>query len=225
MGKDLALLHHKILVGEFFGTVDYESALDRQLRTHRGVLSGTQPHSLLLLEHPPVYTLGKRASEKNILTAKTVIEKMGARVLRSDRGGDVTFHGPGQLVGYPIVNIKALGKTFAWYIGRLLEAVCGACQELGVATTADMERPGVYVASGEKIGSVGVRLSQGVTYHGFSLNVGTDLSWYDHIVACGLRGVGATSLEKELGTALSLAAVGDLVGKQLAQRMGLEWQV
>lgn len=225
MGEDLVFSHDSILSGRFLGSVHYPEAFTEQLRTHRSVLSGEKSHTLLLLEHPPVYTLGKRATGKHILTARDMLEKMGAQVVRADRGGDVTFHGPGQLVGYPIVNIKALGRTFAWYIDRLLEAICSACKQLGLDTAVDMDRPGVYVDGKRKLASVGVRLSRGVTYHGFSLNVFTDLSWYDHIIACGLRGVKATSLLQELGTDLDLRQVGRLVGKELADRMGLEWRM
>jgi len=204
--------------------VPYNDALALQRQTHAAVLSGNAPNSLLLLEHPPVYTLGKRGGRELILLPESDLVARGAEIIQSDRGGLVTFHGPGQLVGYPILDLKSVRLDLTRYVSLLLDAVAATVGKLELDAEVDMARPGVYV-HGRKIAAVGVRQSHGVTLHGFALNVSTDLSWYDHIVACGLKGVHATSVEKEGGVPATVPEVATIAAAALAERIGLRLQM
>jgi len=200
--------------------VPYREALAIQLETHEKVIAGDLPHTLLLLEHPPVYTLGKRGGTEFLLRSEEELLRVGAEVVPTDRGGLITFHGPGQLVGYPILHLPSLRIGLTDYIAKLLESLVSALGELGLAATASMERPGIWVGR-RKVGAVGVRLKERVTYHGFALNVATDLGWFDNIVACGLRNVETTSLAREMDEPPSLEEMGQLVSKELGGRLGL----
>lgn len=204
----------------WLGKVPYEEALALQLETHGKVVAGELPHTLLLLEHPPVYTFGKRGGESLLLRPPDVLRRAGAEIVPTDRGGLVTFHGPGQLVGYPILHLPSLGLGLTDYIARLLESMVFALGQLGLTAAASMERPGIWIKE-RKIGAVGVRLRDGGTYHGFALNVSTDLRWFDNIVACGLHGVETTSLAREMVTPPSLQAMGRMAGEALTERLGL----
>lgn len=209
------------LVIRHLGLVEYGRALETQLETHASVLQEREPHTLLLLEHPPVYTLGKRGGRELFLGGMDSVLALGADVVSTDRGGLVTFHGPGQLVGYPIIHLGRLGISLTDYIGRLLAALTAVLERHSVAAAADMTRPGVF-AGEKKIGAVGVRLRDGATYHGFAVNVTTDLTWFDHIVACGLTGVRATSILAETGGRPAPLRLGREIGAELALRLGLE---
>lgn len=202
------------------GTVEYRKAHQRQLDTHADVVAGRAPPTLLLLEHPPVYTLGKRGGEGFFLKTQDELRTAGADVIRTDRGGLVTFHGPGQLVGYPIVDLGRVKTSLTEYVETLLDVLVEALAEIGLAAEADMDQPGVYV-QGRKIAAVGVRLSRNVTRHGFAVNLTTDLKWFDNIVACGLEGVTVTSVEAELGAAPDPARFGRSISVLLAERLGL----
>ncbi|MFI5731259.1 lipoyl(octanoyl) transferase LipB [Kribbella sp. NPDC051587] len=176
--------------------VDYQSAWAEQRRLHAEVVVGTDPGTVILLEHPPVYTAGKRteAHERPV---------DGTPVVDVDRGGKITWHGPGQLVGYPIVKL-ASHVYVVDYVRRLEEALIAVCAELGVTTGRVKGRSGVWVAADErgrerKIAAIGIRVSQGVTMHGFALNCDNDLSWFDRIVPCGISDADVTTLSKELG--------------------------
>ncbi len=204
----------------WLGRVPYNEALALQLETHQKVVAGEIPNTLLLLEHPPVYTFGKRGGTEFLLRSKEDLAQAGAEVVSTDRGGLVTFHGPGQLVGYPILHLPSLRLGLTDYIGALLDSLVSALGQLGLTATASMERPGVWHGD-RKIGAVGVRLEDRVTYHGFALNVATDLSWFDNIVACGLRDVETTSLAQEIDNPPGVEEMGRLVGGALQERLGL----
>lgn len=183
------------------GVVDYEDAyaLQHELAAQRA--SGELDHDvLLLLEHPSVYTAGKRTEDSDRPVN-------GARVIDVDRGGRITWHGPGQLVGYPIVKL-AQPLDVVDYVRRIEEVLIGYCAEQGLATTRVDGRSGVWVvdASGErKLGQIGIRVSRGVTLHGFALNVDPDLSVFSAIVPCGIADAGVTSVVAETGTPLTVA--------------------
>ncbi len=183
----------------WLGTVPYRDALAVQLETHRAVVEHRSPDTLLLLQHPPVYTLGKRGDQGGFLLTREEIGRRGAEIVATDRGGLLTFHGPGQLVGYPILALDERHLSLRCYVDVLMQALARVLKSFGVDAAVDASRPGVYV-QGRKIASVGVRLSEGVTRHGFAVNLTTDLSWFDAIVPCGLHGVKATSLQAETGT-------------------------
>lgn len=213
-------VNHKDLLVRHLGMVPYREALEFQLRTHAAVVAGTVPHTLLLVEHPPVFTLGKRGGREFFRAPESEVVERGAEIVQTDRGGLVTFHGPGQLVGYPILSLERLRLSLASYIELLLESLTRTLHDCGIDAAASMDTPGIFV-QGRKIGAVGVRLRDHVTYHGFALNVDTDLAWFDLIVGCGLEGVAATSVSKETGRRLALGKLGQLASRHLAARLGL----
>jgi len=188
------------------GLVDYREAWDRQREIHAGVVEGTTPDTLLLLEHPPVYTAGKR-------TEPHERPFDGTPVIDVDRGGKITWHGPGQLVGYPIVRLPDPVDVVA-HVRRLEEALMGVCAGLGVATEQVEGRSGVWVRADErepdrKVAAIGVRVAKGVTMHGFALNCDPDMSAFGNMIPCGILDAGATSLTQELGRDVPIAEVID----------------
>ncbi|HMK13147.1 MAG TPA: lipoyl synthase [Acidimicrobiales bacterium] len=208
----------------WLGRVPYREALDLQ---HALFASGASDH-LLLLEHPPVYTLGVRATLEHVLTPP---ESVGADLVRVDRGGDVTYHGPGQLVGYPILTLPGkrgmaagMADTVA-YVNSVEQLLIDALHELGVGDVGRLRRfPGVWAGLDaddppRKIAAIGVRLSRGRTMHGFALNVSTDLSMFEHIVPCGIAGLGVTSLQQE-GIDVDMSTVVGVVVRLAVERWG-----
>lgn len=176
---------------------------------------------LILIEHPPVYTLGRRGSRDHLLAAEPALRACGAEVHETDRGGDVTFHGPGQLVGYPILDLRRFGQGPVWYVRTLESILIEAAARFGVEAQRQERRPGIW-AGDAKLASIGVRISGGVTTHGFALNVSTDLSWFDHIVPCGLPGVRMTSMRELLGAAPGMRDVEDAVAQAFASRFDFD---
>ena len=213
-----------VLDGVWLGRVDYSRGVDIQKWFHERVVNRQCPSTILFLEHPPVYTLGKRGGDGFFLKPVAELRSMGAEVCQTDRGGLVTFHGPGQLVGYPILDLSALRLSFQEYITQLLASLVAVVGEFGIDAAVDPERPGVYVGN-SKMAAVGVRLSRRVTSHGFALNGTTDLDWFKHIVACGLEGIGATSILKELGKCPTLPALADKVGSSLSASWNCRWRM
>ena len=198
--------------------VEYQAAWDLQRQVHQGVVDGDQA-TVLLLEHPPVFTAGKR-------TEPHERPFDGTPVIDVDRGGKITFHGPGQLVGYPIVRLPD-HVLVVDYVRRLEEALIGVCRELGVTTARVPGRSGVWLAEDEKgperkIAAIGIRVSHGVTMHGFALNCDVDLSWYDRFVPCGISDAGVTSLSVELGRDVTVEEVAPLVERHLAGMLAWE---
>jgi lipoyl(octanoyl) transferase len=192
--------------------VEYEAAWQLQRDVHAEVVAGG-PGTVLLLEHPPVYTAGKR-TEPHERPAD------GTPVVEVDRGGKITFHGPGQLVGYPIVRLP--DHVFVVdYVRRLEEALIRVCRDLGVDTARVPGRSGVWLRADErgperKVAAIGIRVSQGVAMHGFALNCDVDLAWYDRFVPCGITDAGVTTLSAELGRDVTVAEVLPLVERHLA---------
>lgn len=189
--------------------VAYEQALDLQRQLHVRRTSGQIPDTCLLLEHQPVYTAGRRTSPQD-----RPIGDPGAPVIEVDRGGKITWHGPGQLVGYPIVALDEPVDVIS-YVRAIEEALIRACADAGLATTRVAGRSGVWVpgaAAGtpdRKVGAIGIRVARGVTMHGFALNCSNDLSWFDRIVPCGIADASVTSLSAELDRQVTVA---DMVG-------------
>jgi lipoyl(octanoyl) transferase len=193
--------------------VEYLAAWDQQRALHTRVSTGQEPSTVLLLEHPPVYTAGKR-------TASYERPTDGTPVIDVDRGGRITWHGPGQLVGYPIVRLASPMDVVA-YVRRLEDALIGICADLGVRTERVEGRTGVWVPADErgrerKIAAIGVRVAQGTTMHGFALNCEPDLSWFTRIVPCGIPDADVTSLSAELGRTVTVAEVLPLAERHLA---------
>ena len=193
--------------------VDYGEAWEEQRRLHAGRVAGTEPDTVLLLEHPPVYTAGKR-------TQPHERPSDGTAVIDVDRGGKISWHGPGQLVGYPIVRL-ADHVFVVDYVRRLEEALIRTCAELGVGSGRVHGRSGVWIPASDgrperKVAAIGVRVAQGVTMHGFAVNCDCDLSWYDRIVPCGISDATVTTLSAEVGRAVSVAEVVPLVERHLS---------
>ena len=177
------------------GTVPYEDALIWQRELAEDRIAGRLSHDvLLLLEHPPVVTLGRNSHAAHLLRPH------GIEVFEVERGGDVTFHGPGQLVGYPILDLRAYKQDLHWYLRRLEQALIEALDLLGIPAERNPGLTGVWTrGGGRKIASIGIHVKQWVTWHGFALNVTTDLADFDRIVPCGIQGVEMTSVLKEHG--------------------------
>jgi len=204
----------------FLGRVEYQQAWDIQRSMAKSRAAGSECDRLLLLEHPPVYTMGRRSKETDLLLPRSALEAMGARVVDVDRGGEITFHGPGQLVGYPIVDIRRCGGPLR-YVRSLEETLIKALAAFGVTAGRIDGLTGVWVGDA-KIAAIGVKVSRGVTTHGFALNVSTDLAWFQNIVPCGIRDRDVTSIERLLGHAVSLEEVVPVVTDCFGQVLGFE---
>jgi lipoyl(octanoyl) transferase len=196
------------------GLVDYQQAWESQKAIHQEVADGIRPNTLLLLEHPSVFTAGRRTEESEKPTD-------GTPVIEVDRGGRITWHGPGQLVGYPIV--KLINPTELVGFVREIEAgLMSVCADLGLPTERIDGRSGVWVrdANGDrKIAAIGVRVAQGVTMHGFAINVNPDLSSFKSIIPCGISDAGVTSLEIELNRAITIEEVSPLVERHIFESL------
>jgi lipoyl(octanoyl) transferase len=196
--------------------VDYLEAWDTQRILHGEVVAGSRTDTVWLLEHPPVFTAGKRTAPGDRPQDPGV-----APVIDVDRGGMITFHGPGQLVGYPIVRLPDHVKVVD-YVRRVEEALIGVCRDLGLETARVPGRSGVWLRPDSlhperKIAALGIRVSRGVTMHGFALNCDVDLSWYDRFVPCGIADAGVTSLSAELGRDITVYDVLPSVRRHLAE--------
>lgn len=193
------------------GLSDYENTLKLQNLLVQGRLENKIPDVLLLLQHPPVITIGKSGKIENIFASPKLLQEEGIRVIYTDRGGDVTFHGPGQLILYPILNLRNFGLNIPDYVGQLEEVVIRLLRHFGVEGERIEKWRGVWV-KGEKIASIGIHLSRWVTKHGLALNVNTNLAYFNLINPCG-TGRRATSLAKILKKDFSMREIEDLVVK------------
>jgi lipoyl(octanoyl) transferase len=182
------------------------------------------PDALLLLEHPHVYTLGRNARREHLLASSARLGRLGAQVFETDRGGDITYHGPGQIVGYPILDLTRHRRDISWYMRSLEEVFIGVARDFGVEAGRLEGAPGVWVGN-EKLVAMGVHVSRWVTSHGFAFNVNTDLSYFDWIVPCGLRDKGVTSLRKLLGRAVEMETVMERVVEHFGSIFGLAMHV
>jgi lipoate-protein ligase B len=202
------------------GLVDYQEAWDEQRRLVEACREDGQPR-LLLLEHPPTYTFGVRGHQEHLLLSEDALASLGASVHRIDRGGDVTFHGPGQLVGYPILDLRRWQQGPLWYVRSLEATLVDALSAFGIAAHRVTGWPGVF-AGDAKIAAIGVRVSRGVTSHGFALNVDPDLRYFSYIVPCGLPDVRVTSMAELLGQAPPMDHVIDAVVDAFANVFEIE---
>ena len=188
----------------------------------RARISGEFTHDvLLLLEHPPVVTLGRSAKAQNLVASPELLATRGVELFEAERGGDVTFHGPGQLVGYPIVNLRGHKQDLHWYLRQVEAVLIHALESIGIPAERSEGRTGVWT-DGRKIASIGVHARDWVTWHGFALNVSTDLSYFDLMVPCGLAGVTMTSIARELGPrAPEVATVAEIVAASFGEIFSL----
>ena len=204
------------------GQLGYEQALELQRNLARDRISGAIPQDLLLLvEHPPVVTLGRSSKQKHLGASPEFLQSKGVELFEVERGGDVTFHGPGQLVGYPIIDLKRHKQDLHWYLRKIEEALINALADYGIPGERNTAFTGVWTR-GRKIASIGVHARDWVTWHGFALNVTTDLSYFDLIVPCGIDGVVMTSIGRELGLEeISMQDVRDRVTATFAESFDL----
>jgi lipoyl(octanoyl) transferase len=223
------------------GIKDYKEAWDLQENVFRKIISRkiaiqennpvdepAQPGTLILVEHPHVYTLGKSGSEDNLLIDHIQLQTRDAQFYRTNRGGDITYHGPGQIVGYPIFDLEEIGIGLREYISRLEEAVILTVAAFGIRSSRLKEATGVWLNAEQgkrprKICAIGVRASKYVTMHGFAFNVNTDLTYFNYINPCGYTDKGVTSLEKELGGKQDLEKIKLLVKNNLREVFDLKW--
>jgi lipoyl(octanoyl) transferase len=199
-----------------WGILDYKEAWDKQEATFREQLDRKKnglptTNRLILVEHPHVYTLGKSGNRNNLLITDEFLQKIGASFYQINRGGDITYHGPGQIVGYPILDLETFGISLKEYIHRLEEVIIRLLkEEFGIEAHRSAGATGVWLGEGSserKICAIGTRSSRYITMHGFAFNVNTDLSYFGYINPCGFRDRSVTSLEKETGIAHDLSAI------------------
>lgn len=232
--KELLVVH--------LGRIEYGAAWELQRRVVAARKAGSIPDVLLLCEHPHVITLGRNGNIANLRVPGAMLEKIGVAFFETSRGGDITYHGPGQLVGYPILNLGAIRRDVAWYVRSLEEAMIRATARFGIASGRVTGRTGVWVGAPlespppgapraneveqekdeEKLAAIGVHLSRWVTSHGFAYNVSTDLRYFDLIVPCGIAGKRATSLEKLLGRRVDVQEAAPRIVAQFGEVFGLD---
>jgi len=206
---------------ESLGTIDYLDAWELQRQVHAEVVAGTRPDTVLLLEHPPTYTAGKRTDPW-----ERPADAGGAPVIDVDRGGKITFHGPGQLVAYPIVRLPEHVKVVD-FVRRLEEAMIRTCAAFGVATARVPGRSGVWLKADDrgperKIAAIGLRVSKGVTMHGVAMNCDVDLGWYDRFVPCGITDAGVATLSLETGRPVTVNEVAPVLRRDLVTYLAWE---
>lgn len=199
---------------ERLGRIEYGAALDVQKQTERAVLTGEQPDTLLLLEHPHTLTLGRRAADGGVIALDEVLRERGVTVFETNRGGKVTYHGLGQIVGYPIINLSPDREDVHRYVRDLEEALIRAMKDFEIHAFRIQGLTGVHTSRG-KVAAIGVHIARWVTTHGFALNVNTDLTYFDLIIAC--EGEPVTSMKELLGREIELSAVEDRIVERFAE--------
>lgn len=203
------------------GRLDYGAALEIQKTTERAVLTGAQPDTLLLLEHPHTLTIGRRASQAGIIAAADVLQARGVTVFETNRGGKVTYHGLGQMVGYPIINLSPDREDVHRYVRDLEDVLIRAVGDFGIEAFPVKGLTGVHTKQG-KVAAIGVHLARWVTTHGFALNVNPDLSYFDLIVAC--EGEPVTSMKELLGHDVEMSAVEDRIVDRFAEVFDMRYE-
>jgi lipoate-protein ligase B len=204
-------------------TMPYGEALELQRSVAADRISGKIPEDvLLLMEHPPVVTLGRSSKDAHLTASPELLQLRGVELFEVERGGDVTFHGPGQLVGYPIIDLKRHKQDLHWYLRTVEQTLIDTLEALGIAAGRNTGYTGVWTG-GKKIASIGVHARDWVTWHGFALNVTTDLSYFDLIVPCGIQDVTMTSIARELPASnVSVAKAGEIAARAFARLLSLE---
>lgn len=201
--------------------VPYADALALQHRIVKARKRGALNDALLLLEHPPVFTLGRNAPESNILASREALQQNGIQVFRVERGGDVTYHGPGQLVGYPILDLHNFRLDVGWFVRSMEEMLIRALDDFGIRGKRIEKLIGVW-AGDAKIAQIGARIEQWITYHGFALNVAPNLAHFDLIVPCGIRDKAVTCMARALNQPIEMRAVRERVAARFAEVFDVE---
>lgn len=204
----------------------FKRIVDIKLANRNREVEAPRPGYFLFTEHNHVYTLGKSGDLSNLLLSEEQLKKKGISFFKSNRGGDITYHGPGQIVGYPIIDLEAYKPDIRWYMRSLEEVIIRTLAEYGIVATRSEGETGVWLDVGtpfaRKICALGVRTSRWVTMHGFALNVNTDLGFFDHIIPCGIRGKAVTSMHAELGRQLNPETVKDQILKHFSEVFSTE---
>src|SRR2546427_8066946 len=212
-------MRRRTLNVERLGRVEYAAALDLQKQTEASVLTGAQPDTLLLLEHPHTLTLGRRSALDGVISTDEVLRSRGVTIFETNRGGKTTYHGPGQIVGYPIINLSPDREDVHRYVRDLEEVLIRTMNDFNLETFRIEGLTGVHTAHG-KVAAIGVHIARWVTTHGFALNVNTDLSYFDLIVAC--EGEAVTSIKEILGREVEMGAVEDRIAERFAEVFGMD---
>ncbi len=207
----------------WLGRLDYQRALDLQMRICASLKLGCGPDVLLLLEHPPTITLGRNGKWHNLLVSEEALRARGVERFETDRGGDITFHGPGQIVGYPLLKLESSERDVHRYMRNLEECLIRTLQAFGIDSGRDGRYTGVWTDQG-KVAAMGVHISRWITRHGFALNVNTDLGYYDLIVPCGIAGRQVTSMERLLSRPVDLGEVVNRLAIEFASVFDRELQ-
>lgn len=207
------------------GLIGYAQAYALQKRIVAARKADAIDDVLLLCEHPHVITQGRNGKREHLLAGEHVLRQKGVEFYETSRGGDITYHGPGQIIGYPILNLGEIRRDVVWYVRMLEEAMIRATAEFGIVAKRVAGKTGIWVESGsseEKLGAIGVHISRWVTSHGFAYNVSTDLRFFDLIIPCGIADRKATSLEKLLGRAVTKAEVAPRIARHLGELFSRE---
>ena len=204
----------------WLGTVEYLHARQLQDVLVNQVHDGQSPNTLLLLEHPHVYTRGRLSRDHHLVTPEYELTALGVPVHETDRGGQITYHGPGQLVGYPIINLRQIGIGPLQYVRTLERVIIDTLSDFDIPAHTEPGLTGVWTAGG-KIAAIGVKISRGIAFHGFALNVTTDLSYYRHIIPCGITDRPVTSMAAEMGIDVDIAAVHQALAREFGAAMEL----
>ena len=214
----------KICVYEYFGFIPYNRALELQQRLAHARVQSLIPDTLLLLQHPPVFTLGRFRGKQEIIVSKEVLRHEGIEVYHTNRGGSVTYHGPGQLVGYPIINLKGYGFGVREYIWKLEQVVIKLLGSLDIEGRRREEFMGGIWVGNEKICSIGIHVSHYVTMHGFAMNVNTNLKHFDLINPCGIKGAVMTSVSKVLDKNIEVEALVEPLLSVFAEEFDVKYE-
>ena len=214
-------MRERTLVVRRLGLIEYSAALELQRDAERAVQSGNQPDTLLLLEHPHTLTIGRRGDNSGVLLTSDALRAMGVKVFETNRGGKITYHGLGQIVGYPIINLSPEREDVHRYVRDLEEVLIRAMADFDIEAFRINGLTGVHTTEG-KVAAIGVHIARWVTTHGFALNVNTDLSFFNLIVAC--EGEPVTSMQKLLGRELDLTTVEDRIAVRFAEVFGMTIQ-
>ncbi len=207
---------------QWLGTIEYLRARAIQDELVQRVHDGRSPNTLLLLEHPHVYTRGRLSPDDHLLTPADQLAAAGIPIHETDRGGQITYHGPGQLIGYPIINLRQSGKGPLQYVRALEQTIAETVSHFGIPAHTEPGLTGVWTPNG-KIAAIGIKISRGITFHGFALNINPDLTYYRHIIPCGITNRPVTSLAAELNTTPTPTKVRPTLIQTFGTTMG--WQM
>ncbi len=207
---------NKTFIYHDLGTIDYKDAWDLQKKFFNSRYQKEIDDTLLLLEHPHTYTLGKTADRKNLIAEDKFLDQNKISVYDIDRGGDITYHGPGQIVGYPIIDLTEWQEDTHKYLRALEEIIIRTCTDYGIIATRNPEHTGVWIED-RKVAAIGIKVSRWITMHGFAFNVNTDLSLFDGIIPCGIKEKKVTSLQNELGITIDINKVKSIILKNFTE--------